>query len=770
MVRQQYNLNAAALMAFTGYAVILLHPLWFYNGTHVAGYDYFNYNWNFWWIRHALENGLMVYQNDFVMFPAMSNYGYHALTAFWYPVWALLEPLFGTLSAVNVMIALACVLNGFVLFVWLRSEKVHPGLALLGGVVLQTLPVTRYWYYNTHLNLMDWFWIPGLLLLWKQIYQVCMSKDVGIRQLLRILGWGALFGLGLWGLLLTDLQFPIFAAFLIVPYGLSTLWSSMRIAQTAGGRLVTGKLLFSGITSVMIGLFLMWFAGPLPSIATFTGGLVPGPVEDRPGIPLPAGWFGMADEWWKWDQPSVGWFITCSFLLSAAFLIIFTLRPLWLPVRGAPGKRLRSAWFWLLVAMPPFALALGPLLQFGESSVSMPFVLLYDFTGGNFRMPWRLAPAGVIAATTFIGLVWTPILNEWKVRRKAFQWLFPLLGAVVLILSHTAIRLFESAPLEPILPSYHIYTQMRDDRDPYVVLDVPTGMGTGEVLLGNPRAIQYQWYGIFHEKRMINGFISRAPIEHFYYVDTDDPLLSWLGQRRLLDPVAVRNALRERIFEYPIGFIVLHTDEIARQSATATEEILGFFNGLDDLLCPPRVEGAAVFYRTLWHPEGCENRIPREISANQYEIDIGTPEDQRHIGWGWHYAEPVGGINWRWMGGTPQLANATQLSSEAAATTTLYLTLPPGEYRLHLTGQSYMQARQVRIEVNGLRLSDAVEFVPDELREQVSVPFTVSEDTPLIVNLRPDGILSPNAALNGGDSRQLSVAIDRIRFERIGAP
>ena len=67
---------------FRGLAFLVLHPLIFDNGVKVAGYDFFNYNWNFWWIRHALTTpGLNVYENNFAMFPYTTNYGYHALTA-----------------------------------------------------------------------------------------------------------------------------------------------------------------------------------------------------------------------------------------------------------------------------------------------------------------------------------------------------------------------------------------------------------------------------------------------------------------------------------------------------------------------------------------------------------------------------------------------------------------------------------------------------------------------------------------------------------------
>ena len=124
------RLNALALLFFVGLAFLTLYPILFSTGMKTAGYDFFNYNWNFWWIRHALTTpALNIYENNFAMFPFTTNYGYHALTAVWFPLWALLEPLIGTLAVMNVIITLVCVLNGWLFFVLLRREKVAPGLS-----------------------------------------------------------------------------------------------------------------------------------------------------------------------------------------------------------------------------------------------------------------------------------------------------------------------------------------------------------------------------------------------------------------------------------------------------------------------------------------------------------------------------------------------------------------------------------------------------------------------------------------------------------------
>jgi hypothetical protein len=777
----QVRLNTSAFAIYALFAFMLLYPLWFNNGTHVAGYDYFNYNWNFWWIRHAFTTpGLSIYENNFVMFPALSNYGYHALTAFWYPLWALLEPLLGTLTAVNIIITLGCILNGFLLYLWLRSERIALPLALLGGLVLQTLPLSRYWYYNTHLNLMDWFWLPALLLLWKSIVAAAQQG----RALSATL-WSITFGVSLWGLLLTDLQFPIFALFVVAPYG---VWTLLRVAVTrTDGKLhlrlrPLARLIACGIVSVGVGGVLMWFAGPLRYIARFSGELIPGPVEDRPGIPFPQGFLSMSDQWWLWDHPSLGAFFALSLLLTIAVALLnrrnpsfssrptqfirpqSALHPLALTRQRRELGGEGSVTFWLLIALPPLILSLGPALTIGEARLPLPFVWMYDLTNGNFRMPWRLAPAGVIAGVTFMGIVWTTLLPRLRAPRAAFR-----LGFVAtLLLMGSSVRLFETAPLQPVLPAYTLYENMGREPYEYVVLEAPTGMGTGELLLGNSRAIQYQWYGMTHEKRMINGFISRTPLDNFFYIETGDPLLSWLGQRRYLEPDLVEAELRDRIFNDPIGYIVIHIDDIGATSS-AVGEIIGYFNALDDLLCPPIVEGAAVAYRTRWHPDGCASRTPPQVDDGAYKIDIGAPDDARFIGWGWHYAEPVGGINWRWAGAYPQISGAG-LPADGFMRASLYLDLPPADYDMQFAVQMYYAMRVIRIAVNGVELADSFSAAPDFMGDfTVPIPADLLGDGSHVeITFVYDSAQSPQELGLGDDTRRLSFALDWVRFRPVG--
>jgi len=729
------HILAALFYALLGF--VILHAILFNTNAQVAGYDWFNYNWNYWWIRQVSTTpGLSVFQSNFVFAPQMNNFGYHALTAFWYPLWALTEPLVGTLAAVNIILFVGCWLNGFVLFALLRREGAAPLLALLGGAALQFSPVTRYFYYNTHLNLMDWFWLPAHILFWSQI-----ARAVRANRMPQALFWAVIHGLAIWGLGLTDLQFPIFVAFWLVPYGLWTLWA-------IGSWPARLRLVLSGLLAVSVGGALLWIAGPLPYVLRFQGALAPGLAEDRPGIPFPRGYFSLDAVWWWWDTPTLGGSVMILLLIT---LIVWGIRRRNISDRRPQPQSLQTPrWFWFVVLLPPLILSMGPTIHILGFAIPMPFRLLHQLTNGMFRMPWRLAPIFVGASMVFIAKLWTPILQK---RRMVLLGT----GVVVLVWMALDVRLFETAPLKPVFPPYAFYSEIGQEQgsqyDNLVLLEVPTGAATGEVILGDPQATQLQWYGIAHQKRMLNGFISRAPIDDFWRINTDDALLAWLGQRRYLEPDTVAAQLQEYISNWPLGYIVVHQDMIGR-STTTPQEIIGYLNTLPALVCPYRVERDAVLYRTSAHPDGCPPRTPSPDADGSYTIDVGSSGDERYIGWGWHWSEQVAGLALRWMGEYPQ--------------TNLYVDLPPADYDVSVSAQAFWEPRQMQIRVNGQPIGQPVTVQPDTLQTfTFHLPAAlVGDGQHLTVTFDYDRVIVPNEVGQSADPRKLSLAVDWVRFSQ----
>lgn len=726
-------------------ACLALYVLLFNGDTHVGGAmttDYFMFNWNYWWLRHALTSpDLHVYSTDYVLFPSETNLAYHTLAAAWYPVWALTEPLVGTLQAVNVIFVLALALNGSVFYRLLLRERVAPLLALPLALVFVLTPATMLAVNLSWVNYASVFWYPLLLLLWGNI---AAHADDPRRALMRSLVLGVAF----YGMLLTDLQHGLFVGVILAPYGVLTLIAAR--SWSARGRLVG-----YGLVAVALGLVLLWAAGPLVPLLTFEReSLSPMPIADAQGIPFPGGYVQRLDPYTR--VISLGALVLPLVVVSLlASFHISRHQP------GTPGSHspsislwggvnpptVTSRWFWLALMLPPLLVSSSATIDVFGQSLSTPYVLLHDLFGGLFRNPARFAPVILIPALIFIGQTWSAVLPR---RRAARLLVFVALLLVVMAES----RLFQPMLTQPVIPHRQFYERIGQERgdpyDQYGIIEVPNAGGTGEAWVGDFKPMELQFHGITHGKKMLNGSLARAPLDHYWSWLYDDALLAWLGQRRYLEPALVEAQLRERIFDDPIGYIVIHQDLVGRFTPT-NQEIIGYFNTLPDLLCPVWVEADAVAYRTAWHPDGCPGRTPPQTAPGVYTIDIGSPGDERYIGWGWHWHESVAGLTLRWSGEYPE--------------TRLYLDLPPGAYALSFAAQAFWAERAVTVRVNGESVGAVTVTTGSLASFAVSVPAAVIGDGRHVeVVFAYDAVVVPADVGQSDDPRKLAIAVDWVAF------
>ena len=578
----------------------------------------------------------------------------------------------------------------------------------------------------TNVNIMAWFWLPALLLLWRQI----------ARARRRAL-WTLALAVTLWAMLLTDLQYPLFAVWLVVPYALLTL----RQAQTLRRRL---ELLAAGAAAVAGALLLLWAAGPLPGILAFdTSTLALTPASDSAALRFPDGLL---------------WHVTDGVprahlaLVGVVIALVVGGKPQPHPANAGPPLSVWRGswgvrWFWLALVIAPLLLSFGASVTLAGVEIPLPYAMLHAALGGMFRYPERFLPVFLIPAVLFTALTLTPMLRA-RPRAALFASALALLAVI------GAARTFSPLPVQPAPRPHDFYTALGREPYDYVVVEAPTGGSSGQGIVGTEAAQTLQFYGITHGKRMVNGHISRVNTWHFWHMRTDDAMLAWLGQRRWLEPELVEAQLRERVYNWPIGYIVVHQDLIGREGPT-TQEIIGYFNSLPDLLCPVWVEGDAVAYRTAWHPDGCPPRTPPEVEPGVYAIDVGAAGDERHIGWGWHWPETVSGITWRWAGEYPQAR--------------LYADLPPGAYRLTLTMQAFWEPRRVVVLVNGVEVG-AVTTPTDTLRAHTfDVPAAaVGSGQHVEIVLDYDTVVVPAEVGQSADPRRLAVAVDTLRFARQG--
>ncbi len=712
MRRQVAVLAFYALLACLSLYMPILHL-----GTHLPGApaarvtDFYHFHWNYWWIRHALTTpGLNVYETNYVMAPYTSSLAYHTLTPFWFPIWAAVEPLFDTVVAMTAIFVVAMALAGGAFYALLRREGVWPGLALVGGTMLMLSPVMFTGVFWTNVNLMGWFWIPALVLIWGQ---VARAPRV----------WPVILGVALWGMILVDLQYAVLAAFILVPYAGLTLWQAESHAARA-------RLVGWGLLAIAIALGLLWIAGPLPYLLEYDRSTLTGtPADAAISIPFPQGYMEHLREQ---EMPISLGAILLPLLALALMLSILARR------KGIALPTWR--WFWLALVPAPLVLSAGASVVVAGARIPLPYGVLHDALGGMFRYPERFAPVILIPAVLFIMQTLGPLL-------AGSRWCGASAALLLVIVIGDA-RALSPFPIQPGPPRYELYETMGREPYDYVVVEVPTGASSGEGLVGEPIYATLQFYGITHGKRMINGHLSRVDPTHFWYLRTDDPLLSWLGQRRLLESEKAAARLRQIIYDYPVGYVVVHTDLILRYTGHSTvEEVLGYLNRLPDLVCPAFVEGPVVAYRTVWHPDGCPPRTPPQMAPGTYQIDVGSSGDQPYLGWGWHWQEEiVPGLTARWTGLLPQAD--------------VFAELPPGEYSITLAVQSYLSSRTLRLRANGVPLCDVAVGAASLETVTCSIPAELTADGAFLTLTLGYDVAGPVA------DRALALLVDWVRFTR----
>ncbi len=702
-------------------ALCALHPLIFNASTHMPGSvvtDYYHFHWNYWWIRHALTNGLDVYTTNYVFFPNTSSLAYHTLAAFWYPLWAIIEPFGGTFTAFTAIFFTSMTLCGVTFYALLRAEGISRGLSLVGGVMLQLAPLIFFAVYWSMTSLIAWFWLPLSLLTWRQI--------IGSRSLKMSLAWSIMFGVTLWAMLITDMQYAVYLAFLLIPYALWTLIGVWRAKPTA---------LLGGVLSISTALALLYIGGTLPALLRFDRtGLSPTPADRA--VPL-----NFPDEF---IIPRSGDRVTLGAVLMPLLVIalILVIRA-WSQGQKIARVNTAPAWMWLLTAISPLILSAGASITLGENTITLPYAAFHELFGGMFRYPERFSVVFLIAAVLFSFKVLSPLTIP---RNRC--WIVPALLLIVL----ADARLFYGVPIQPQPPRYEIYASMAEEGGEFVVLEIPTGGSSGEGIVGIPEFSALQFYGMTHGQHMFNGHISRVNTAHYWWARTDDALMAWLGQRRYLEPELVARQLEERVWEYPIGYLVIHTNLIDPYAPTL-QEIIGFLNAQHDSLCPPIVERDLVVYPTRWRFHQCPNRSPIEQNG-AYVIDVGAPDDVRYLGWGFHPRETIAGLNVRWTGEYPQAD--------------VYVDLPAGEYELTITAQSFYVDRRLEVRLNGEAIGETV-ITTDALREYTfTLPAALlSDGYAMTITLDYADGVSPTDLGQGTDTRRLSLMVDTLVFRRI---
>ena len=670
--------------------------------------DFAQFYWNVWWFQHAVFHlGQDPYFTNYILYPNTINLAYHTFT----PLLNVLAlPIYATLglgTAINSWIIGSLALSGLAMFAFLRHHAVLPGLAFLGGVLFAFTASNMSRVSFVHLSMVAIGWLPVSLLAWDRLTE---------RRT-----WRSAVVLGgvLYATLLTDIQFVVWLAVLLPFYALSGL---IRVGKHERMRVVALGVL---AVLVLIGLSLI---APLPQLVA---GLNAEYGQEYPGL---------IEDWYSIHLSDLIALPPRHLVSERATLGV--LLPLLVAVGLLAGQRTARRRFWLIAGTAFLILSLGPTLK--PFNIPLPYRVLHEAFGGTYRVAARFLLPAVFALIVFATLSFTPKFRQLAALSRTMI----LAGALMFVALEG--RWYEPFPVFR-MPDYRIYHAIGRTPGEFLVLEVPVGphnlfrgvFGRGGVL---------QFYAPIHHKRLINGAVSRAPL-NLTQSYRQWPLITALAEEGPVPDVQVaRDEFQRLSREWDIRYVLIHRDLLSPDIATWAA---GFFNTQDGW-CLVDEEGPILAYAQT--ASGNCFASDRFAAPPDGTVDLGNPGDERYLGLGWYGGESIGGPQARWTGRTSSAALRVYLSRQ--------------NYRVSIRATSFLPDQTVTVYANEARVAELRtgqglnEYTIDVPAEAIS-PESVTRLT--FAHARAESPSNLTGDPNQ-DRRQLAVAYDSITWVAVTSP
>lgn len=530
------------------------------------------FTWDLWWVRHAVfDLHVSPLVTNYLVYPFASPLAGHTLALLWGFISAPLQSLFGLISTFNLIVVFNFVAAASLMYVFARRHVQHASIAWLAGLIFAFTPAMLHRASLGHLDKLSVFWLPLVLLVW--------DKVVASRRWT----WAVILGLCLYLSWLTDFQQTMWAMCLLVPYTVfgtrmntdntdrknqSAFTPALRRAQRGASVRDNRRSKFFLAVLALAAFIVPTLFVPLPQLIEASRlNYPPARLEDTADFAfLPQYFFA----------PDANGDLSIGLLLPTLTLVT-------IPFIRRDGRR----WLWLVIAALCFILALGPYVDIGSTRIPMPYTLVHQLLGGQYRTPMRFATPGVFALAMLVALTLDRMFNNVKGPTQGR----PL--HVVVVAALAIVFVFDYHLTQPFpvtrMTDYQAYHDIAAAPGDFAVLEIPIGVRTGFAVVGRGEYLQY--YQTIHHHPIPTGYLSRLPNEimDFYFFD---PLVGALTLSRAL-PAEVDARLERLIRDWNIGYVILHRDLLEPGRVRA------FGNLLDRQPALERIgeEGPLVIYR-----------------------------------------------------------------------------------------------------------------------------------------------------------------------------
>lgn len=521
-------------------------------GMNGDGGDSWHFLWNMWWIKKAILEYRDLFFTEYLFYPNGVNLVYHTLTIAPGLIVLFLSLFLKPVVAFNLV---------YLFFMWLAAWgtyclanmlwKNRKG-AFLAGLIFAFSP---YFFAHSlgHFNLtVIWpFPVMGILLL-KQEKEFCWKNSIYLGLLLAFL-------------FLTDFHYFVFASLMVLVTIFYRLFDDLKIAgnirwwgQYLVALVVTFVVIFpvlikslqvaeSYMPTTLLSEVSYWSADVMAFFVPSFQNPFWGDIAQK--------YFGLYNFSGVESVIYVGWIVL--FLGAGAFLF-------------RENSMLRKRNWWLVILLVFLVMSLGPFLKIAgitdfqisdvKFSIPLPYLWLYKIpimsiarVTARFYVVISLSLA-VLAAYTY-AYIEKRIVNKKNLFSRIIGMMLVGVLSLLILIDYSSWPMSLQSTDIPL-----VYDEIKKDQADFVILELPLWWTSGHRSQGE-LITKLQYYQVYHEKKILNGSVSRVPDALFDYYN-DLPGIKYLidveNNKTDLQDLDSVNVIKVMMDDLEVKYAVVH--------------------------------------------------------------------------------------------------------------------------------------------------------------------------------------------------------------------
>ncbi len=501
---EHIRLNIIPYSLFFILTIIMTYPLVIYFFSHpISVYgDKYQFIWNIWWVNKCILEFKDIYTIDYLFYPFSFSGVFHTFSIFPILITIPFYHLFGPVFVYNLIAFLSFFLAGVFMYkLVLYLTKDMPS-AFIAGIIFAFNPVrirmvSSGGYFNMHFDA----FVPLFVLFFLKMLKTGRYRYAIISSLAFISIFYTEYQLTVYtvitgavifayffirnirkkAVLINQIKNGLFFAFIVLILAVPVLRQLDQVEYT--------EMTYTPEEHI-VGLNLMIYM----SSALFRGNLYRYIGSIFPDLA-------------RYALPLSGWAVLLLFIFSILFIKT---------LKTSPG------WMWLFLLMVFFILSFGCYFTISPNtgfSFPTPYLLFAKVPVLNaIRAPWRIASFVFFSLAVFIGMHYRSITEYLSSRIKKDN-KKKVLYTLNIMLCFLIFAEYINIPLKTALEYDDIsshYALIRQDKDDCSVLEMPVSWlwakGYVDVF-----SVLYMYYPAFHNKREVNGYVSKLPPYIFNY-------------------------------------------------------------------------------------------------------------------------------------------------------------------------------------------------------------------------------------------------------------